>query len=476
MAMPGGSSRRRRVGVIAAGLVAALAGSQAEAAENVSPAVLDDGHSPFATGSPLDWRDEVPGMRHVVRPEALPAPFTSPSTVNLPGIVPRPEGAWPTVPAGFAVQVFATGLEGPRNLRVAPNGDVFVAESHAGRIHVLRPGPDGNAAGEAIFAEGLTLPSGMGFYPPGGTPSYVYVAATDALVRFPYRGGVMSAMGPAEPVIASLPVEGHWTRELAFSPHGHRLFIAIGSRSNDAEGLSQRSAEEIAAFEAEHGLGATWGLEEGRAQVMVMDVETGQTRPYATGLRNCIGLAIQPQTRTLWCTNDERDEFGDDAVPDFVTRLADGAFYGWPFTFLGGREDPRHRGERPDLAERTAMPDVLLQAHSAPLGISFYEAGQFPAEYRGDAFIALHGSYNRSRRTGSKVIRLLLRDGVPTGEYEDFLTGFVVSDDTVWGRPADVAVAIDGSLLISDDASGTIWRVVYVGAGASAPAAKGSSG
>ncbi|MBX5471789.1 MAG: sorbosone dehydrogenase family protein [Acetobacteraceae bacterium] len=406
-----------------------------------------------------NWEQETPGTRHFIRPEDI-APPTGPSTVNIPSVVPRPADAVPQVPAGFKVELFAGGLDGPRTIRVAPNGDIFVVESRAGRIHVFRTADKNDApVTESIFASNLNLPSGLAFAPPGPNPEYVYVADTDAVLRFPYHNGDLQAAGPAEVVIPSLPVGGHWTRDIAFSPQGDRLFIAIGSRSNDAEDLSPRSPEEIRAFEATHGLGATWDDEEGRALIAVYDLQSRSLKPFATGLRNCIGLAIHPQAQDLWCTNDERDEFGDNAMPDFVTRIKQGAFYGWPFTYLGGREDPRHKGQRPELAERTTMPDVLLQPHSAPLAITFYDADHFPPEYRGDAFVALHGSYNRSRRTGYKVVRLFLKNGVPTGEYEDFMTGFVVSDEAVWGRPAGVAVARDGALLVSEDAGGTVWRV-----------------
>jgi len=406
-----------------------------------------------------DWEQETPGTKHFIRPDDI-APPTGPSTVNIPSVVPRPAGVVPQVPAGFKAELFASGLDGPRTIRVAPNGDIFVVESRAGRIHVFRTGENNDApVTESIFAANLNLPSGVAFAPPGPNPQYVYVADTDAVLRFPYHNGDLQAAGPAEVVIPSLPVGGHWTRDIAFSPQGDRLFIAIGSRSNDAEDLSPRSPEEIRAFEATHGLGATWDDEEGRALVAVYDMQEGSLKPFATGLRNCISLAIHPQAKDLWCTNDERDEFGDNAMPDVVTRIQQGAFYGWPFTYLGGREDPRHKNQRPELAERTAMPDVLLQPHSAPLAITFYDADQFPPEYRGDAFVALHGSYNRSRRTGYKVVRLFLKNGVPTGEYEDFMTGFVVSDEAVWGRPAGVAVTRNGALLVSEDAGGTVWRV-----------------
>ena len=225
------------------------------------------------------------------------------------------------------------------------------------------------------------------------------------------------------------------------------MFVSVGSRSNDAE----------------RSIGALWDSEEGRADVLVFTPEGKEERIFAAGLRNCVGMAVQPATGDLWCSTNERDGLGDDLPPDYVTRVHEGAFYGWPWFYIGGNEDPRHSSERPDLRGRVTVPDVLLQPHSAPLGIAFYDGAQFPAEYRGDAFTALHGSWNRAKRTGYKVVRILLKDGRPTGEYEDFLTGFVVNDSRVWGRPVGVAVAHDGALLVSEDGNGTIWRVSYRG-------------
>jgi glucose/arabinose dehydrogenase len=220
-------------------------------------------------------------------------------------------------------------------------------------------------------------------------------------------------------------------------------------------------AVEPASLQASRALGAAWGEEENRADVLAFAPDGSAGRIFAAGLRNCSGLAIQPETAALWCVVNERDMLGDNLPPDFATSVASGGFYGWPWYYIGAHEDPAHKGQRPDLANRIAIPDILLQAHSAPLGIVFYEGSQFPAEYKGDAFAALHGSWNRAKRTGYKVVRLIFKDGKATGEYEDFLTGFVVDDAGVWGRPVDVAVAHDGSLLITDDDGGAIWRVAY---------------
>jgi hypothetical protein len=288
-------------------------------------------------------------------------------------------------------------------------------------------------------------------------------------VRFAYHPDDMQAVGAAEIVVAKLAdsVSGHSTRDIVFSADGSRLLVSVGSGSNVAEGEPRKTPAEIRDWEAAHGLGAAWAGEANRADVLVFDVAgKAPARIFATGIRNCVGLAVQPNTGDLWCTTNERDGLGDDLVPDYTTRVHEGAFYGWPWYYLGSHEDPRHAGERPDLAGKVTLPDVLFQAHSASLTLAFYDAASgvaaFPREYLGDAFVALHGSWNRSHRTGYKVVRVRLKDGAPTGEYQDFLTGFVVDDAHVWGRPVGVAVARDGALLVSDDASNTLWRVTPV--------------
>ncbi|MBV8399474.1 MAG: PQQ-dependent sugar dehydrogenase, partial [Acetobacteraceae bacterium] len=250
----------------------------------------------------------------------------------------------------------------------------------------------------------------------------------------------------------------HWTRDLAFSADGKQLFVSVGSVSNLGSGMSGRPPPGWAEAEPP---GAAWGPEQDRADVLSFSPEGRDKRIFAAGLRNCSGLTVQPGTGALWCAVNERDGLGDNLPPDYATTVRDGAFYGWPWFYIGAHEDPRLKGSHSELAGRITVPDVLIQPHSAPLGITFYLGAQFPPEYRGDAFVALHGSWNRSQRTGYKVIRLLFRDGRPTGEYEDFLTGFVASESSVWGRPVDVAVMKDGSLLVSEDANGTIWRVSY---------------
>ena len=408
-----------------------------------------------------DWRADSPGLWRRITPADLPPPGATLSAGNGPRVVARPNGAVPQVPPGFKAALFASGLSGPRAMRVAPNGDIFVAETRAGRIRVLRAADGADKASEnAVFATGLKGPFGLAFYPPGPDPQWLYVAMTGSVVRFPYRGGDLEARGAAQTMVARLPAgPGHSTRDIAFSNDGARMFVSVGSASNAAEDMRGRYPEGLASFEAEHGVGASWGRETDRALVLAFDPEGHGRKTFATGIRNCVGLEVHPQTGDVWCSVNERDGLGDDLVPDYVTRVREGAFYGWPWFYIGANEDPGHRGERPDLKTKATVPDVLIQAHSASLQLAFYTGAQFPPEYRGDAFAAEHGSWNRAKRTGYKVIRVKTKDGVPTGEYEDFATGFVLGDNAVWGRPVGVAVAHDGSLLVSEDGNGTVWII-----------------
>jgi glucose/arabinose dehydrogenase len=422
-------------------------------------------------GAFADWRADAPGVVHRITPDGLPAPYATRSAGNAPREVPQPADARLAVPAGFQVNVFAKGLSEPRTLRVAPNGDVFVAEMNAGRVRVLRPGADGtSAAGDEVFASGLSAPFGIAFHPPGPEPRWVYVAEVNRVVRYPYRAGEMKPAGPAEVIVPQIApsFSGHITRDIAFSNDGRRMFVSVGSATNVAEGgaLLTKAVRDVKvnqAWEERTALGAAWGAEEHRANVLVFTPEGKEARIFATGLRNCVGLAVHPAADEPWCAVNERDGLGDDLVPDYVTRVRDGGFYGWPWYYTGGNEDPRHKGARPDLAGKVTVPDVLIQPHSAPLSLTFYNGAMFPPAYRGSAFVALHGSWNRSKRTGYKVVRIAVRDGVPAGEYEDFLTGFVVDEARVWGRPVGLAVARDGALLLSEDAGGTIWRVSHRG-------------
>jgi glucose/arabinose dehydrogenase len=416
-----------------------------------------------------DWRADAPLVRRKIT--ELPLPNATRSASNPPRVIAKPASAAPKVPPGFQVELFVTNLHDPRTIRVAPNGDIFIAESEPGRIRVLRA-TDGAATPSSndVFASGLDQPFGIAFYPPGSDPQWIYVANTGSVVRYPYRSGDLRARGKVEVIVRDLPPargrsvqRGHITRDIVFSKDGRQMFVSVGSASNDGEEMGKRDAAAIARWEAEHGLGTAWGNETDRAAVLVFDPEGRNRRVFASGLRNCVGLALHPMNGDVWCSTNERDDLGDDLVPDFVTRVRDGAFYGWPWYYVGANEDPRHRGERPDLKGKITVPDVLIQAHSASMGMIIYDGDQFPSEYSGDVFAAEHGSWNRSKRTGYKVIRVRLEDGVPTGEYEDFMTGFVVNDSSVWARPVGVAVAHDGALLVSEDGNGTIWRVSYRG-------------
>jgi glucose/arabinose dehydrogenase len=403
-----------------------------------------------------DWRTDAPGVRRLITPADMPPPYATPSVANPSRRAPRTPAVVPKAPPGFSVDLFAEGLSAPRVIRTAPNGDVFVAESGAGRVLVFRADGKTPAPVEGeVFAADLPRVFGIAFYPSGPDPLWVYVATVGSVWRFPYRRGDLKASGPAELVVRKLPTEGsHWTRDLAFSPDDRTLYVSVGSATNDATGMRALAARV---------LGASWDKEQDRADVLAFDPDGGNKRVYATGLRNCSGLTIQPASGALWCVVNERDGLGDNLPPDYATPVVEGAFYGWPWYYIGANEDPRHKGERPDLADQVTVPQVLFQPHSAPLGIAFYESGQFPAEYDGDTFVAFHGSWNRAKRTGYKVVRLLMTNGKPTGVYEDFLTGFVADDERVWGRPVDVATTVDGALLVTDDEGGAIWRVTYQG-------------
>ena len=407
-----------------------------------------------------DWRTDRPGVMRLIKPEDLPRPGATPSSANVSRVVKRPSEALPQVPAGFKIELFAEGLSGPRQMRLAPNGDIFIAETGPGRIRVLRAA-DGAAkpSTNKIYASGQKQPFGIAFYPSGDNPEWVYVANTDSVVRFPYKVGDLKATGKPETVVAELPHGyGHSTRDLVFTKDGKRMLVSVGSAGNDAEGMGSPPGG-LPAWNANHPLGASWGSETDRADVLMFEPDGKPAGIFASGIRNCVGLAVHPSSGDVYCSTNERDGFGDNLVPDYVTRVREGGFYGWPWYYIGNNEDPRHMGERPDLKGKVTTPDVLIQAHSASLGLTFYNGNAFPTEYRGDGFAAEHGSWNRSKRTGYKIIRIRLKDGVPTGEYQDFVTGFVIDDSRVWGRPVGVAVAHDGALLFSEDGNGTIWRV-----------------
>ena len=422
-----------------------------------------------------DWKKDFPGRAHRIDVATLPPPFDSSAATNSPKLIPPPADAKLQVPPGFKVAVFAADLPGARVMRLAPNGDIFLTETRRGFVKVLRPSADGStAASVETFAQGLNLPFGLAFYP-AKAPQWLYVAENNRVVRYAYKVGDQKASGLPEIVVPELSPAGgagHFTRDIAFSLDGKRMFVSVGSASNVAEEMPKKTPEEIKAWEAQNGLGATWGPEEKRADVLVYDVggkgampAAGPGRVFATGLRNCAGLTIQPRTGDLWCTTNERDMLGDDLVPDYSTRVRQGHFYGWPWYYMGNYEDPRLKGDRPDLAGKATVPDVPYQSHSAALNMVFYTAtsgnAAFPKEYVGDGFAVMHGSWNRAFRTGHKVVRVRMKHGVPTGEYDDFLVGFIADDGDAWARPVGAVVASDGSLLISEDGNNTIYRISY---------------
>jgi glucose/arabinose dehydrogenase len=422
---------------------------------SVMAALAADGKPTVLTGQAAftDAAHESPGIRRHLTVADLPAPAPDQSVDNGPLVVPRPANAWPQAPKGFKVDLYATGLDNPRLLRTAPNGDIFLAESETGKIRVFRGvGADGKPQQTSVFADGLHQPFGIAFYPLGPNPQYIYIGDTDQIVRFPYKNGDMKATGKMEnltelPGGGRLRGGGHWTRDLIFSKDGTRLFASVGSHSNvdDAD---------------------THPEEFHRADVLEFQPTGKFVKVYAYGLRNCVGEAINPITGELWCSTNERDALGNNLVPDYVTHVQEGGFYGWPWYYMGtsgGVQDPRHKGKHPELQSKVITPDILVNPHFASLELLFYGGSQFPAEFKGDGFACEHGSWNRAQRSGYEVIRLPMKDGHATGEYEDFLTGFTTSNGDVWGRPVGVTEAKDGSLFVSDDGSKSIWHVSYVG-------------
>jgi glucose/arabinose dehydrogenase len=399
-----------------------------------------------------DWTSDAPGVRRKITVDDLPPPSSNVFAINRARVVERPAGAKLRVPSGFTIELYAEGFRDPRYLLTAPNGDIFVAESRADQIKVLRD-RKGNGKPDVteIFTEqDLDKPFGMAFYPPGNDPQFLYVANTDGVIRFPYRNGDLKARGPAEKLGAHLPggagnlrSGGHWTRDIVFSPDGEKMYVSIGSRSN----VSDNAAEAD------------------RARIFEFNPDGSGRKVYAWGVRNAVGIKFRPGSDELWMSTNERDEIGEDLPPDYISSVRPGGFYGWPWFYIGKHADPRHKGKHPELADKVIVPDVLVEAHSATLNLCFYTGDQFPAEYKGDIFAAFHGSWNREKRTGYKLVRVPFdhSTGKTLGEYEDFVTGFVTPEGKVWGRPVGVTVAKDGSLLFSEDGNGTIWRVSYGG-------------
>ena len=396
----------------------------------------------------------------------LPPPFATKSVKNFSKVTGWKDGEMPTAPAGFTVQLWADGFTGPRWTYVLPNGDVLVAEANtikstvmqagavvlgaskaenmqksANRITILRDTDrDGKPDVRGILLKDLSQPFGM-----LALKGYLYVANTDGLMRYPYTSGQMSITTPGVKIL-ELPAEGknqHWTRNIIANADGSKIYIAIGAVSNmgdDGEKLNPR-----------------------RACILEINPDGTGERIYAAGLRNPVGMAWNPGTKTLWTAVNERDEIGDNLVPDYLTSVKDGGFYGWPYCYYGNHEDPRVKVKRPDLVQKAIVPDVQLGSHTASLGLAFYTGSKFPEKYRNGAFVAQHGSWNRSVLSGYKVVFVPFKNGKPAGDPEDFLTGFKTSDPgsiDVHGRPVGITQLPDGSLIVTDDVNDRIWRVV----------------
>ena len=382
-----------------------------------------------------------PGEARKITATDLPKPGATPSGRSG-GAGPRPANAFPQAPAGFKVGLYVgEGLNNPRQIRSAPNGDYFLADTGAGEIKIFRGiTAEGKPEQSSTFSTGLPGVFGINFYPPGPNPQWVYATNTTTLVRYPYKNGDLKASGPAQTLLTDIPAGGHPTRDIVFSKDGKSLFLAVGSGSNNDDGPGEFH----------------------RANILEYTPEGKFVGIYASGIRNPVGLAIHPETGELWTSINERDTYGDNLVPDYVTHVERGGFYGWPWFYIGGNYDPKHEGKHPELKGKVIVPDVLLQAHSASLGMVFYDGKQFPKEYSGDAFAAEHGSWNHAAGSGHELVRIPLEKGHSNGVYEDFLTGFS-TNGIVWGRPVGIAVAGDGSLLVTDDGAKVIWRVTYTG-------------
>ncbi|MGB7210609.1 MAG: sorbosone dehydrogenase family protein [Pyrinomonadaceae bacterium] len=375
-----------------------------------------------------------------IDPASLPKPFATESARRVSKRVPQPADAKLHLPKGFKINVFAEGdFKEPRWMALAPNGDVFLSDARANSLIVLRDkNKDGVAEERFVFSDALSQPFGIAFH-----KDWVYVANTDSVVRFKYKSGQTKAEGSPERVV-ELTAGGynqHWTRNVLFSPDGTKMFVSIGSATNVSVEADPK-----------------------RAAISVYDPDGKNHRIYASGLRNPIGLAWNPKRGELWTAVNERDGLGDDLVPDYATSVKEGGFYGWPYSYIGQNEDPRRKGDNPELVKKAIVPDVLFTSHVAALGIQFYTGKMFPKEYQGDAFVAFHGSWNRQKLSGYKIARIRFKDGKLVGNsYEDFVSGWLPSEDSneVWGRPVGLLVAADGSLLITDDGADKVWRVSY---------------
>ena len=390
-----------------------------------------------------------------------PLPEPTAAKPNFGSVVPRPDNALPKVPAGFTAELYADAVPNARLMEFAPNGDLFVSEPSQNAVVVLRAstknglpdqrftfdqgaapargrGGPGRGAPPAASNGEMTQPFGLAFH-----DGYLYVGNTNSLVRYKYATGDTKASGPPEKLADLAGFGNHSTRSVLFSRDGKKLYVSVGSSNNiDEQGTGN----------------------ERRAMIQEYNPDGTGFRVFASGLRNPVGLALQPGTNTIWTCVNERDNLGDDIPPEYATSVKDGGFYGWPYSYIGGHVDTRVPQKEPDLVKRAIVPDVLIPAHSAPLGLTFYTAAQFPQRYRNGLFVALHGSWNRSTTNGAKVAFIPFQNGKP-GAVEDFLTGFVVdpAQNSKWGRPVGVTVTPDGSLLVSDDGGNRIWRIRYTG-------------
>jgi len=402
-----------------------------------SSVVISQNAQPGIGAAARPSRDRV-----IIKPESLPKPFATQAVRNFPTPAPAPAASSLLLPRGFAIEVFAEGdFERPRWVIEGPNGDVFLSDAKANSVHLLRDANHDNKIDNRterfVLASGFNQPFGMAVQ--GG---YFYVANTDSVVRFKYSPGQTKIDGTPEKII-DLPGKGynqHWTRNLLFSRDGKKLYVSVGSESNASEEADPR-----------------------RAAISEYNPDGTGHRIFASGIRNSIGLAWNPTTGQLWAAVNERDGLGDDLVPDYVSSIKEGGFYGWPYSYIGQNPDPRLEGKRADLVAKAIVPDVLVEAHSAALGLVFYTGRMFPREFQGSAYVALHGSWNRSRRSGYKVIRIPFSGGKSEGGYENFLTGWVADEagKDVSGRPVGLAQLRDGSLLVVDDGSNKVWRVSY---------------
>ena len=463
-------------------------------ASTLLPSVLPAQQTITGEAAFADWNQQQPGVRRKITVADLPVPKPAEAVNNTPQLIPKPADAWPVAPKGFKVTLYAGGdaapmqradnkenmarssgtFTMPRLLRTAPNGDLFLSDSGAGTIFILRGvKADGKAAHLETFATGLDHPFGIAFYP-AKDPRYVYVGNATTVQRIPYHSGDLKATGAPETIVPDIPGYaqltggGHWTRDVVFTQDGQHMLVSVGSGSNidDPD---------------------THPKEFHRADVLEYTPEGKFVEVYASGIRNCVGEAINPATGQLWCSTNERDNLGNHLVPDYVTSVKEGGFYGWPWYYMGSHQDPRlpqpcangtgpnlqaavltsdqaKSCSRVDLASKVITPDVLVQPHMASLELTFYPSMTgFPKSYDGDGFAAEHGSWNRASRAGYEVIRIPMHDGHAEGSYEDFLTGFVTHEGKVWGRPVGVATGQDGALYVTDDGSRSVWRVSYTG-------------